>query len=224
MDDPAVDPAELDHAMRHLEFINRTLNGYGPSLRGIEALLPSGATGFSLLDVGCGSGDTLRQIAQWARKRRLDARLHGVELSAQSADRAAELCREFPEITVAHADLMEMPTEHQFDITHCALVLHHISDDNAAADFLRQMGRLARMGVVVNDLHRHPLAWHSIRLLTRTFSRSRVLQNDAPLSVARSFTRAELKQIAREAALDRVEIQWQWAFRWLLTARTQPQA
>jgi len=221
MDDPGLPPDELDHAMRHLIRINQLLNGYGPSLVGIERLLPLGATSFSLLDVGCGSGDTLRAVAEWAHRRQLKANLHGIELSAASAQRATEACCHYPEIQISHADLFSLTTDEgpQFDIVHSALVLHHFSDDNLLVQALAKMRDLARLGVVVNDLHRHPFAYHSIRMFTRAFSRSYVLHNDAPLSVARAFTRFELQSFARGAGFRNPEITWHWAFRWCLTGQ-----
>lgn len=221
MDDPNVDPAELDHAMRHLEIINRTLNGYGPSVAGIRQLLPPEKKSFTLLDVGCGSGDTLRQIVRWSRRQGVTSRLTGIELSAQTAQRAAESCREYPEITIRHQDIYEMTKVEKFDIVHCALVLHHFSEDADAVNVLRQMASMATVGIVVNDLHRHPLAYHSIRVLTHVLSRSAILQNDAPLSVARAFTKVELTALADKAGLRNSKIQWHWAFRWLLTARVE---
>jgi SAM-dependent methyltransferase len=221
MDDPAVDPAELDLALEHLEAVNRWLNGYEPSIAGIRRLLPLGTTSFSLLDVGCGSGDTMRQIAAWARREKLEVRLTGIELSAQSAHRAAVACQAFPEITIRHQDIFNLPPDETFDITHCALVLHHFSDDASAAALLQRMGQAARHGVVINDLHRHPLAYHSIKWLTRGLSTSRVLRNDAPLSVARAFTGEELLELASQAQLTDVDVKWHWAFRWLMTAQSQ---
>lgn len=179
-----------------------------------------GSKSFSLLDVGCGSGDTLRHIAVWARHHGIACRLEGIELSARSAERAAKACADYPEIAIRQQDLFAMPVDELgYDIVHSALVLHHFSEDADAVRALRQMGNLSRRGVIVNDLHRHPLAWHSIRMLTRTFSRSPILQNDAPLSVARAFTRGELIKFAEQAGLQDIEVRWFWAFRWLLTAR-----
>ena len=82
---------------------------------------------------------------------------------------------------------------------------------------LREMRRVSRRGVVVNDLHRHPLAWVAIRTLTRLCSRSGLIRHDAPLSVRRGFRRAELTSLARAAGVP-CEVQWRWAFRWVLTA------
>lgn len=219
MDDPGVDPLALDHAMAHLQVINRWLNGYGPSLDGIKSLLHPHQDTFSLLDVGCGSGDTLRAIAAWARKRGLTAHLTGIELSAQTAERAAEDCAGWPEIKIFHRDLFKLQPDQQYDLVHGALMLHHFSEDTAAAKAMEAMARHAKLGIIINDLHRHPAAYGSIWFLTRLLSRSKILQNDAPLSVARSFTRADLQQLAENAGLSDITIAWKWAFRWLLTAR-----
>lgn len=218
MDDPNVDIRALDHAMAHLKVINHVLNGYGPSLAGIARVLPSGCTKFSLLDVGCGSGDTLRVIAKWARKQKLEADLIGIELSERSARRAAEECAPYPEITILHQDFTQMGAQ-RFDVVHCALMLHHFYDEAAAAGVLEQMAFLARYGIVVNDLHRHALAWRSIHWLTRIFSRSEILRNDAPLSVARGFIHDDLLSLGERANLAEVHLSWHWAFRWLLTAK-----
>jgi SAM-dependent methyltransferase len=219
MDAPDVDANALAHAMKHLQTINRWLNGYEPSISGIRQLLPPDCKSFSLLDVGCGSGDTLREVAHWSRSKNIRARLVGIELSSVSAERAAAECRDFPEIEIRHQDLLALNPRECFDVVHCALVLHHFSSDEDAIAALARMGSAARYGVIVNDLHRHPIAWHSIRLLTRFFSSSRILQHDAPLSVARGFTRQELLEIAAAAEFSTTEIHWHWAFRWLLVAR-----
>jgi len=81
------------------------------------------------------------------------------------------------------------------------------------------MKEQARIGIVINDLHRHPLAYHSIRYLTKWFSKSYMTQYDAKLSVLRGFYREELENLLIEAGWENIEISWQWAFRWLVVAR-----
>ena len=56
--------------------------------------------------------------------------------------------------------------------------------------------------IIVNDLHRHQLAYLSIVVLTRLFSRSVMVRNDGPLSVRRAFRMDELAGIARRAGID----------------------
>ena len=74
----------------------------------------------------------------------------------------------------------------------------------------------ASRGFFINDLHRHPFAYYSIRWLTYFFSRSYLVKNDAPLSVLRGFVREDWRLLLKQAALYPVSIHWKWAFRWLI--------
>jgi len=75
----------------------------------------------------------------------------------------------------------------------------------------------ARSGWFINDLHRHYLAYHSIRWLTKWFSKSYLVKNDAPLSVLRGFNRREWLELLRQADVRHGKVQWKWAFRWLIS-------
>jgi hypothetical protein len=71
-----------------------------------------------------------------------------------------------------------------------------------------------RIGIVINDIHRHWLAYYSIKLLTRLFSKSAMVKFDAPLSVLRAFSRQELSDILHQAGIRHFQLSWKWAFRW----------
>jgi len=66
---------------------------------------------------------------------------------------------------------------------------------------LREMWRVARRIVIVNDLHRSQVALASIRILSALFSRSTMFRNDAAASVRRAFRPAELGAIAAMAGV-----------------------
>lgn len=228
MDEPDADPEELTGALRGLELINGSLGGYRTSLAGLSALCDhTGASSpITLLDVGCGSGDTLLQFHHWAERRKLSFTTHGIELSHTTADLARNRMSDAgilsSQITVTN--LLDLdPDRDSEDIVHASLVLHHFETDCDAVRGLRAMGRLARRGVIINDLHRHRFAYESIRLLTGLFSRNAILKHDAALSVRRGFLRSELFQLATDAGWDpsRITIRWHWAFRWLLIYRPE---
>jgi hypothetical protein len=80
------------------------------------------------------------------------------------------------------------------------------------------MNQNSKIGFFINDLHRNAVAFYSIKLLTKLFSNSYLVKNDAPLSVARGFKRKELEKYLEAADINNYEIQWKWAFRWLLTS------
>ena len=106
-----------------------------------------------------------------------------------------------------------------YDVIHCCLFTHHFSSDELVSLF-RQWKQQARFAIIINDLHRHFLAYHSIKWLTRLWSKSYMVQNDAPLSVARGFYKKELQDILRAAGLVNYQLTWKWAFRWQLVILT----
>ena len=99
-----------------------------------------------------------------------------------------------------------------------SLFCHHFTEEELVF-MIRWMKQNSRLGFFINDLHRHPLAYYSIQLLTRFFSKSYLVKNDAPLSVKRGFTRTEWKALFAAAGIPDFECRWKWAFRWLLTSQ-----
>jgi len=221
MDEPGIPDEELRQTLGELAFINRALGGYGPSLEGLEALCPAGARALSLLDVGCGGGDTARRMADWARRRGLRLSVVGIDLSEAAVEFARAESRDYPALRFERRDLWEIPGKDRYDVVHSALVLHHFPGDGAVRA-LRRMYELSRYGVVLNDLHRHPVAYAAIGTLTRTFSHNRLIRHYAPLSVLRAFSRDGLLALAREAGLPDPELRWRWPFRWRMVVRKWP--
>ena len=85
---------------------------------------------------------------------------------------------------------------------------------------MQWMQRNSNIGFFINDLHRNTLAYYSIRILTRWFSKSYLVKNDAPLSVLRGFKKNEWEAIMQQAGIQHYSIEWKWAFRWLITANS----
>ena len=81
------------------------------------------------------------------------------------------------------------------------------------------MKKNAILGFFINDLHRHTLAYYSIKWLSSLFSKSYLVKNDAPLSVARGFTKNEWEQIFKSSGIANFAINWKWAFRHLIICK-----
>ena len=218
MDDLSIQGEELETTLAEIERINQTLGGYAPSIEALQALLPSGAKRVSVLDVGTGSADLPRRMVEWGRDRGIEVRVKAIDLAQTTVDRARRLSRSHPEIDVELTNLFDLDGV-QFDVVHAALVLHHFPG-GSAADAIRKMFQLAKLGVVVNDLHRHLVAWASIKLITRLFSKSRLVKNDGPLSVRRGFLREDLEAICKAAGVPKPEIAWRPMFRWRMLIRS----
>ncbi len=81
------------------------------------------------------------------------------------------------------------------------------------------MARVCRGVVLVNDLERHRLHYLGARALAATVWRHcPVTRYDGPLSVLRSFTRAELEVLGRRAGLLDLRVRRHFPFRLVLEA------
>lgn len=220
----AIGGEELRETLRQLRRINRYLGGGTTTRRALDdlvrrsgALLAEGP--ITVLDVGGGSGDAAPVILDWARRRGLRVHVTVVDLHPLTVDEASRRLSDLAGVDVRQGDLFDQH-DASFDIVHSALFLHHFDGDLAAAA-LRAMGRVARVGVVVNDLHRHPVPWTLIRCITAVLSRNRLIRADAPHSVARGFVEDDWMRLGAAAGLD---LHWRrsWAWRWAVSglART----
>ncbi|WP_426493423.1 methyltransferase domain-containing protein [Hymenobacter sp. 102] len=216
MDDLTLASEELRQNLEELETINTWLGGYAPVLHALARLQPQFPEGrpLRLADLGSGGGDTLRRIARWARRRGMAVELVGVDANAFMLEYAAAHSRQYPEIQFVQADIFSAGFQQQpYDILTASLFCHHFTEDELTT-MLGRWQQQAGVAVVINDLHRHPLAYHSIRWLTRLLGGSRLVRHDAPLSVARAFTRPDWQRLLRRAGISRYRLRWRWAFRW----------
>lgn len=212
MDDLAVDERNIDRALQELSMINRWLGGDRVSRLGVQWILRSLPPGrpVTVLDVGAGGSDLSRALAPIGRRFEVTA----LDVNPRAGDFARKHGRP---ITVIVGSAHALPfDERSFDIAHVSLFLHHCSDEEAST-LLENLSRIARYGIVINDLHRHALAYASISLLTRLFSRSALVRHDAPVSVLRGFLRRELTALVPARLHTAVSISWHWAFRWCVS-------
>ena len=216
MDDLTLANDALRQNLDELETINTWLGGYQPVLNALQRLrsqFPAGRP-LRLADLGSGGGDTLRHVARWASKNGVAAELTGIDANAFMLEYASAKSREYPEISYRQFDIFSPEFQAQpFDVLTCSLFCHHFTDEELVT-LLRQWQQQAGVAVVINDLHRHWLAYHSIKWLTRLLGGSYLVRHDAPLSVARAFRRKDWVALLARAGITRYELRWRWAFRW----------
>jgi SAM-dependent methyltransferase len=216
MDDLTLASDALRQNLDELETINTWLGGYAPVLNALDRLRPRFPAGrpLRLADLGSGGGDTLRHIARWARHHGVAVELVGIDANQFMLDYAAAKSRNYPEISYRQFDIFSVEFQAQrFDIVTNSLFCHHFTDAELVP-LLRQWQQQATLAVVINDLHRHALAYHSIKWLTRLLGGSYLVRHDAPLSVARAFRQVDWEKLLQSAGITRYELRWRWAFRW----------
>ncbi|WP_226915758.1 methyltransferase domain-containing protein [Hymenobacter siberiensis] len=216
MDDLTLANDALRQNLDELETINTWLGGYAPVLNALQRLKSRFPTSrpLRLADLGSGGGDTLRHVARWARKNGIAIELTGIDANAFMLEYATAKSREYPEISYRQFDIFSPDFQAQpFDVLTCSLFCHHFTDDELVP-LLRQWHQQAGVAVVINDLHRHWLAYHSIKWLTWLLGGSYLVRHDAPLSVARAFRRQNWVDLLARAGITKYELRWRWAFRW----------
>lgn len=189
--------SELPANLRDIRRLNRYTGGTRLAVRTLLPLLPDRQS--SILDVATGSADIPRALRRAAVTKGRRVEVTAVDLSPEvlmeaGADRDGT-------VKLMQADARQLPfADEQFDVVSLFLALHHF-DPTEAAQVLREMWRVASVGIVVTDLSRSVPAYLGVWLLTRTMARNRLTKHDGPLSVLRAYTVAEVRELARQAGL-----------------------
>lgn len=222
LDQPDIPFDDIRRNMHELDLINTWLGGHDITLTGIRKLAGQ-RKDLHICEIGCGGGDNLRAIVRKLQspdsgRRSAGLRITGIDLKPTCIQYARERWDLPIDTEWIVSDYQKVVFDEKPDIIFSSLFCHHFTDEGVKAVFAWCAAN-SKLGFFMNDLHRHPLAYHAISLLTRLFSQSYLVKNDAPLSVTRGFSRRELEQFC--ATLDPVdfELRWKWAFRWLLVAR-----
>jgi ubiquinone/menaquinone biosynthesis C-methylase UbiE len=226
LDGPLDDPAALTANLRDLRRINDRLGGVSLSAPAIEALAAH-RDELTLLDVGTGGADiplALLDLASAAGRRltivAIDSRpevLSAAVLAWPAVATTAGL-----ELHVGDGRSLPYP-DRSFDVVHASLVVHHLGVEDAAG-LLREMARVSRLGVVINDLERSWRGWVGAWLLGHLLTRNRYTRHDAPLSVRRAYRADEMAKMLRHAGLTPVRtLRGAWGQRYAMAAVPSPE-
>lgn len=215
MDDLECSGDVLEQTLRELKTINRWLGGNHVTTNGLAKIMKRHPKdSYLIADIGCGGGDMIRVMNRWAQSQKLKVDFAGIDANRNIIDLAKVRLKELTNVRWQVQNVFEQEfLNEKVDIVTCTLFTHHFTDQELIG-LIQSFRAKASLGIVINDLHRHWFAYHSIRILTGLFSKSPMVRNDASLSVLRSFKKGDLERILREAGIKTFEIRWFWAFRW----------
>jgi 2-polyprenyl-3-methyl-5-hydroxy-6-metoxy-1,4-benzoquinol methylase len=223
MDDLSAGGEVINVTLRELETINRLLGGNHVTINGLKKLLKHKhpTKKIVLADLGCGSGDILKLIRKYFRKRGFSASLVGVDANENITAYAKQHTPPTEDISYQAINIFSDAFRAQkFDVVTGTLFFHHFTDQELIQFFSNLKNQVA-IGIVINDIHRHWFAYYSIKWLTFAFSRSVMVRNDAAVSVMRAFSKSELNEILVKAGFKNFTICWMWAFRWQVVIHQQ---
>lgn len=193
--------------LKELKIINTLLGGHNAVLRGYMDFYSY--SNYKILEIGSGGGDNLGML-----KKKFPNNIYaGLDLK-QDCISYSKI--QDPSINWIQENYKNHSPDSPYDIIFNSLFCHHFSDFEIT-EMLVWMNQNSKKGFFIADLHRHPLAYVSIKILTKFFSKSYLVKNDAPLSVKRAFTRKEWVKLLESAGIRNYSIRWVWAFRFVIT-------
>jgi ubiquinone/menaquinone biosynthesis C-methylase UbiE len=226
MDGPLDDRVALATNLRDLRRVNRMLGGTDLSRRALAVLAGTDRRPLTILDVGTGAADIPAALIA-------DAAQQGVSLRVTALDSRPEMLQTAVATRPGLATIASLrlrvgdgrrlaDADREYDIAHSSMVIHHLEPDEAVT-FLREMGRVAGRGVIVNDLIRSRLNWVGAWLISHLLTASRYTRHDAPLSVRRAYTLVELEALVERAGLRPVAtIRGRFGHRYAIAAIAEP--
>lgn len=214
LDDLNVQGEAVSQNLKELDLINTVLGGNFISTAALKTVLKSqpDKKKWKVADLGCGSGHLMIEMNKILQRNHCQGAFTGFDANPFIVRYAQQHCNPDPDIRIICSNVLTDALPEIYDIVHASLFLHHFTEDELIT-LLKKLKEHTSTAIVINDLHRHPLAYYSIKFLTGIFSKSYLVQHDAALSVAKGFKKAEWKNILQRAGYKHYTLNWVWAFR-----------
>ena len=161
----------------------------------------------------------LRALADAAHKSGQRYKLLGIDANQATINYAIELSKDYDNIEYLKLNVLSDEFRSlDYDVSLCTLFLHHFENE-VAINILDSLYKKSKIGVIVNDLHRHPLAYYLFSLIT-LFIKNKMVKYDGRLSILRGFKRKDLEEFSQKIKA-KSNIKWKWAFRyqWIMYKR-----
>ena len=205
----------MAQTLKELNIINTRLGGHAITLKGVKQL-KGDTSPLTICEIGCGGGDNLFAIYKYCTRNSIEVNFIGIDMNAECIAFAKQqypnlpcqwICSDYEKVNFGD----NKPT-----IIFSSLFCHHFTNEQLVT-MLRWLRQNSRTGFFINDLQRHWLAYYLIKYITKFFSKSYLVKNDACLSVSRGFWKKEWQQLFQKAGIENYNISWKWAFRHLIT-------
>lgn len=221
MDDFNMEGDELKDALDKISKINRMLGGNKLTLDGVKQLLKNNdkSNEITIVDVGCGNGDMLRNLANNVEKINIKLKLIGIDANNFTINYATQLSSNYKNIEYRCQDIFDKSfSDLKYDIVLCTLTLHHFNKEEIV-NLLKVFNDNSSIGIVINDLQRSSIAYRLFQLLCAVFRLNTMTREDGLTSILRGFKKQELIDFSEKLNLKKYKINWRWAFRyqWIIS-------
>lgn len=209
-------PEEYDDCLKKLFKINIYMGFFRELIKVIKKS-PIKSFKKSVLDIGCGSGLFLLKLA----KKFPHMNLTGIDISQAAIQQAQQNLELFQKKYNLNSQIIfkeQINPEingalKSHDIILANLVCHHI-EDKALIRFIQTAHNTAAEMVIINDLHRHKIAYLFYSLISPWLFKNRLITLDGQVSIKRGFKRREWENLLYKAGIKNYKINWRFPFWW----------
>ncbi len=196
--------------------VNRVLGGNAVTINAMARLIKSNPKDhYTIVDMGCGDGNMLREAAEYCKKNKIKVNLIGIDLNQDALQLAKEASGSYPNIKYLNKDILKLDTTQlQCDILINTLCMHHFTNAQLVT-FLKKFIELGKIGIVINDLHRSGWAYYLFKLFSVIFIKTKVAKIDGLISISKGFVKSDLMSYAKRLPSVTHQIEWKWAFRYV---------
>ena len=215
MDEFDFNGKELERVLKSIDQINAALGGHRVSINGIKKIIkPAAHSTFTIVDVGCGSGASLRKLAQWGEKQAIKLQFIGIDANPDCIQIAKKASKEFTNLSFQCMDVFSKKLHTlNVDVFISTLTFHHFKDEKLV-QLLQVLQQQANIGIIINDLHRSKLAYVLFKLYGFFFIKSKIAKHDGLISILRGFKQQDFNNYAQQVSIKKHSLKWFWAFRY----------
>lgn len=220
MDDLDIPYATLKKTFKDINNCNRYLNGNVLTVKAVSRLMAKHPKEmYKIVDLGCGDGQLLRELVHNLKKKNIKVAAVGLDIHPKAIEIAKEASKDYPEISYEVKDIVLTPVIEESDIVLCTLTLHHFTDQDITK-IITKSSKSAKIGIVINDLHRSALAYYLFKVFSFFFIKTAVAKSDGLISIRRGFKKMDIIKYSKLLTTAQHSIHWKWAFRYIWIIQT----
>ncbi|GGE28545.1 methyltransferase domain-containing protein [Psychroflexus planctonicus] len=215
MDEFDFDGKELEKVLKNIDQINVALGGNRVTIDGIQQFIRQHPQEeYTIVDVGCGSGASLRKLAKWAKNQPQQFQFIGIDANPECIRIAQKASKEIENLNFECMNVFSTAFEKiQVDVFISTLTMHHFKDKELL-QLMKRLQQQAKIGMVINDLQRSKTAYYLFKLYGLFFIRSKIAKHDGLISILRGFKKTDFNNYAEKMNVQNHQIKWFWAFRY----------
>jgi 2-polyprenyl-3-methyl-5-hydroxy-6-metoxy-1,4-benzoquinol methylase len=201
---------KLTKTLDGLSKINRWLGNTKHTLKAVQEQFQKHNIQ-TIVDLGCGGGDNLIEVAKWCEAQNKNVKLIGIDGNQHCLEHAKSKsdCEiEFRQADILHPD---------FEIPKCDLLIsshfiYHFKDDDLIS-FLKKAERKVTIAMIFSELKRNAKAHALFRVFGKFFGKA--VCSDGLKAIERSFTIDEVFDLMDEAEMLNISIESKPWFRYI---------